>query len=84
MNKKHKDTGSPLTKVVEECSEVIKMACKIDRFGWFSYHPDDPDKVLNIELLQREMDDVIATFTTLDKHIMELKTKYYKYNKNHD
>lgn len=30
----YKDIGSPLTKVIEECSEVIQIACKIDRFGW--------------------------------------------------
>lgn len=65
-NPTYKKIGSPLTKVVEECAEFIHMACKIDRFGWFNFHPDDPKETPNIELLQREMDDVIEAFECLE------------------
>ena len=84
----YKHTGSPLTRVVEECSEVIQIACKIDRFGWFNFHPNDPQETPNIDLLKREMDDVVEAFGELEKRIIELRTKYYseaqEHNKNAD
>lgn len=76
-NPKYKNIGSPLTKVVEECSEVIQAACKIDRFGWFNYHPDDPKKVYNMDLLKREMDDVIEAFENLEKYMRILQQQHY-------
>ena len=65
-NSEYENIGSPLTKVIEECSEVIQIACKIDRFGWFSFHPDDPLKTPNIMLLKQEMADVIKAFKNLE------------------
>lgn len=62
--------------MVEECSEVIQIACKIDRFGWFSFHPDDPDETTNLDLLRREMDDVFEAFGELEKRMIELRTKH--------
>jgi hypothetical protein len=75
---KYKNIGSPLTKVVEECSEVIQIACKIDRFGWFNSHPNDSLKTPNMDLLKREMDDVIEAFERLEKHMKVLQQQYYK------
>jgi hypothetical protein len=68
----YENIGSPLTKVIEECSEVIQAACKIDRFGWFNHHPDDPLKTTNITLLKREMADVIKAFKTLEEYMEDL------------
>ena len=65
----YKNTVSPLTKVIEECSEVIKAACKIDRFGWDNFHPDDPLKTPNVVLIRNEMSDVIEAFKDLEKYI---------------
>ncbi|MBN1104732.1 MAG: hypothetical protein JXL84_15040 [Deltaproteobacteria bacterium] len=79
-HEKYKYTGSPLTKVVEECSEVIQIACKIDRFGWFNFHPDDPKETPNIDILMREMDDVIEAFERLEIHMRELKRQHYSAN----
>lgn len=78
---KYKDIGSPLTKAVEECSEVIKIACKIDRFGWFNYHPDDPNKTPNIELLKREMGDVVESFNVLEKAMAAVIRDHYESEK---
>ena len=72
-NPRFKNVGSPLTRVVEECSEVIQEACKIDRFGWFNYHPNDPRKTRNIERIKREMDDVLNAFNELEKFMRNLR-----------
>lgn len=76
-HEKYKNIGSPLTKVVEECSEVIQIACKIDRFGWFNFHPSDIKETPNIELLQREMDDAVEAFEKLESEIREIKKQHY-------
>lgn len=79
-HEKYKTVGSPLSRVVEECSEVIQIACKIDRFGWFNYHPEDPHETSNIDLLRREMDDVVEAFERLEVSMRELKNRYYSAN----
>lgn len=65
----YKHIGSPLIKVIEECSEVIQAACKVDRFGWFNFDPADPLKTTNMVLLKREMEDVIEVFENLEKYM---------------
>ena len=40
----------------EECGEVCQMVGKTMRFGWQSYHPNDPLKT-NYDLLHEEMGD---------------------------
>lgn len=43
----------------EECGEVCQQVGKTLRFGWQSYHPDNPSKT-NYDLLHDEMGDVAA------------------------
>lgn len=73
MNEIYKHIGSPLTKAIEECAEFIHMACKVDRFGWFNYNPDDSQRIENIDLLKREMHDVVEAFDVLEKSMRRLK-----------
>ena len=54
-----------LTFLIEECSEVIKEATKIMRFGFESYHPDDPQRETNRHRLKREMADLEAAYEIL-------------------
>ena len=54
-----------LTFLIEECSEVIKEATKIMRFGFDSYHPDDPQRETNRHRLMREMADLEAAYEIL-------------------
>lgn len=45
-----------LSRISEECSEVIKIVCKAQRFGLNDTHPAKGKR--NIELLSEEMGDV--------------------------
>ncbi len=60
----YKNIGSPVTKLIEECSELIYELCKVQRFGWFKYHPDEPDKP-NIERVKYEIGDVLEAIDNL-------------------
>jgi len=73
----YKDIGSPVTKVIEECSELTQALCKADRFGWFNFHPDRPDST-NMEDVFREMDDVLEAMNKLDAHMRELRFERFK------
>lgn len=46
--------------LIEECSEVIKCATKILRFGYDSINPYAPHEGTNLNQLQLEMGDIQA------------------------
>lgn len=82
--------------LAEECSEVIKAISKIQRHGYESFDPTDPNHMGNRHDLAREMIDVIKAmqfmlingdfFPNLEKDIEERLLKgfdrsaYMKYN----
>lgn len=74
---KYQNIGSPSTKVIEECSELIKAICKADRFGWFNHHPDRPER-LNVDDVLSEMDDVVEACERLEVSLRQLTFEYYK------
>jgi hypothetical protein len=45
--------------LVEECSEVQKVACKILRHGYDSHNPDKPEAEPNRAALAREIGDLM-------------------------
>jgi hypothetical protein len=69
MNPKYKDIGGPVINFVEECSEVIKAACKGERFGWDSYSPYDMYGETNLDCLKAEWEDVNIRYQELLSHI---------------
>jgi len=75
---KYKHVGSPVTKLIEECSELIQSLCKADRFGWFNYHPDRPHSN-NLKEVRREMDDVVEACAELERKLMDIQREYYKH-----
>jgi hypothetical protein len=70
--------GSPETKVMEECAEVIQAICKAERFGWDSHHPDYPPEKTNAIVIWEEMDDVVARMQELKKRLTELGLEPFK------
>ena len=75
---KYENVGRPEAKVIEECAKMIHILMKVDRFGWFNYHPDDPAKIPNMELVKREMDDVNKAFIRLENHMRDIDYKHWK------
>lgn len=45
MDPRYNKKGDRITNTIKECAELIHILCKVKRFGWFNYHPDDKDKV---------------------------------------
>lgn len=54
-----------LAMLAEECGEIIQMVGKILRHGYESYHPDDPEKITNRDLLSREITDFMAVYNAM-------------------
>ncbi len=65
------NTGNPATRVIEECAELTQALCKVDRFGWFSCHPERLT-FTNMDDVRSEIDDVIEALNRLDVYMREL------------
>lgn len=57
FNKLRPAEDERLTILSEECAEIIQAVAKIQRHGYDSFHPSDPEKTDNRELLAREIGD---------------------------
>lgn len=58
MHEDYKNVGDPFECLKEECAELIKELCKLTRFGYYSYHPDDLHRTPNWERVLEEIKDV--------------------------
>lgn len=56
-----------LTKLMEECAEVIQQAAKCQRFGLANHVPGKP-RYTNADKLHGELDDVMGVLQLLNKH----------------
>lgn len=68
---------SPMSRAIEECAELIQALIKVERFGWFNYHPLDVDRTTNMELVRREADDVRNALDRLDNHMRDVAYNHY-------
>lgn len=69
MKEKYKNIGTPTIIVIEECSELIHILCKTERFGIDNYHPEDVQMTPNRTLIQLEIDDVREALNKLEKFL---------------
>ena len=58
MDKRYCNDGSLIVRTMEECSEVIHILCKIERFGMYCYNPYDETKTPNYSLAISEIKDL--------------------------
>ncbi len=58
MDSKYKHIGSNFERTIEECSELIQEICKLTRFGFYNYHPEDIQKTPNYKRVLKEIEDV--------------------------
>jgi len=75
---KFRDQGNPALALAEECSEVIKVITKLQRFEgtWDEIPPGE--QVSRWAMLCSEMEDVMYQFRRLEREVMSLqKTKVY-------
>jgi hypothetical protein len=56
MNQKYSQYGTPIIKLIEECSEVIQALCKAERFGLDHEHPKEHKT--NRKLIVSEIKDL--------------------------
>ncbi|HDY66789.1 MAG TPA: hypothetical protein ENH85_03240 [Candidatus Scalindua sp.] len=75
INTKYEHVGDSITKLIEECSELIHILCKAERFGWDNWHPDDPEKKTNKSLVLSEIIDVEKQIRELCRRVLLRKTK---------
>lgn len=70
---KYAKIGDKYTRLIEECSEVIKMCCKIQRFGEDSCNPLDSVPVANKIRLKEELGDVLRI---IENEFSDIEPKY--------
>jgi len=56
MNPNFIKYGTPIIRLIEECSEVIQALCKADRFGLDDWHPET--KITNRNAIDAEIKDL--------------------------
>lgn len=49
-----------ILKIAEECNEIAIECSKIIQFGTLSHSPLDPAKIMNIERLRGELNDLLG------------------------
>lgn len=68
MEEQYKNHGSITIRTIEECSELIHILCKKERFGMYSYNPN-VFTGYNKDLILSEIDDVRKMLVELENEV---------------
>jgi hypothetical protein len=72
MHEEYQAYGSPTVKLIEEFSEVTKLLCKGERFGYDDHHPDLPVTETNRKLIAEEISDVRIALDVFERWLTDL------------
>lgn len=71
-----------LALLVEECGEVIQIACKVLRHGYFSDDPTREDSNCNLDLLEKELGDVYCAIALM-MHAGDINPQHVANHQDH-
>ena len=72
MDEQYAKVGHLHIRVIEECSELIHILCKVERFGFFNFHPNYPGRT-NLQLVRDEIGDVKRMLEELEGEMNRLE-----------
>lgn len=58
-----------MQKIAEECNEVAVECSKVMQFGPRSFSPLDPAKIMNIDRLRGELNDLLGTLEFAEEQV---------------
>jgi NTP pyrophosphatase (non-canonical NTP hydrolase) len=61
--------GTPAVRLIEECGEVQKVCCKIERFGLDDWNPLVEIKKTNREKLAEELSDLVTAMKNMIEYV---------------
>jgi len=70
MTTENKFIDNLVTETIEESSEIIQVLCKLQKFGFYDFHPDDKDKTPNYISVLNKISDLQKKLKTLESNIL--------------